>query len=190
MLTHLVPGRSDGWLVAGVQGANLLDLRTRSTIESGLPGTLVLLLAVEEEGGRIVAVRETQRTLELDLWEGTLQLREGDRVVTYFGLAAADSAWSSFQDLRLVQLRELRPGVRYRLHAELMVRPLGVEDRRRVSRWVSRREEGQRRELSLDLGGLLQHFVGRAARGDQEVNARLSSEPFRVEDLLEESSAP
>jgi hypothetical protein len=189
-IVELRSWRDGAWLVADVRAVAVLDERTRSTIESGLPGTLGLFVILEEEGVGTVAQRVVQRSLELDLWGGTALLREGEREHSFYGLAAADSAWSRFDSLKLVRWAELAPDRRYRVSVGLRVRPLGAEDRERVSRWVSRREDGGRRDVSLDVGGLLRHFMGRAAADDDRDAVRDRTEFFRLADLLRKSPDP
>lgn len=189
-IVEVRPWRQDQWLVVNVRATDLLDARTRSTVESGLPGSLGLDLFVEEEGVGVVAESAVQRSLELDLWEGTVQLRESSLTKILPSLAAADSAWSSFEALRLIPWDVLSAEGRYRIHVQLRVRPLGVDDRERVARWVSRSDDGNRRDVRLDVGKLLRHLVGGERSPTEAGVTRSQSAFFRPLDLLREAPEP
>lgn len=179
--------RVGDWLSVDLIGSDLLDPRTRSTIEAGLPGSCDLHLVLEREGQGVVAQRRLRRELELDLWEGRVWLRGDESERSFGSLAAADSAWSRFEGIRLRLWRDLTPGGRYRVLARLEVSPLGPDHRREVSRWVSRREDEDRHETSLDLGGLLRYFAGDA---DEDSRLVARTEYLRVEELPRAGEQP
>lgn len=154
------PARSGSWLVVDLRTADLLDDRTRSTVESGLPGTCLLQVELRDERGELTARRLVERSLEFDLWEDVVRMIEGTREQVFDSLAAADSSWSHFDGLHLAPWSRLSPNQKYHLRVRLDVVPLGAEERQRVSQWVSRSESGDRRELSIDVGGLVARFLG------------------------------
>jgi len=177
-LTDVHPWRADGCVVVDVRARDLLDPSTRSTVEAGLPGTLSLSLVLEQEDGEALAERVLQRDLELDIWEGGATLRDDEGSRGFASLAAADSAWANFDALRLAPLHSLSSSERYRVRVRIWVRPLGAEDRRRIARWVSRTESGDRRDVRLDVGQLLQHFVGEREDDTEQGAAQGSSAVF------------
>jgi hypothetical protein len=173
------PVRSGSWLVVDLRTVDLLDARTRSTVESGLPGTCLLQIELRDDRGAVTARRLVERSLEFDLWENVVRLIEGTQERVFATLAAADSSWSRFEALRLAPWSQLLPQRNYHLRVRLDVVPLGAEERQRVSQWVSRSERGDRRELSLDVGGLVARFLGGS---DAEADATVWRGPdFRLD---------
>lgn len=187
-IVELAPRRDGGWLSVDLRATDLLDARTRSTVESGLPGSCELRLVLEREGRGAVAHRSVRRQLELDLWEEVVWLRGEEVERSFSSLAAADSAWSRFRGLRLKAWSELVADARYRVVARLEVRPLGADERAEMSRWVSRREDQDRRETSFDLGGLLHHFVGGASGREEGLVRR--TDFFRPAEIRLREEAP
>ena len=169
-----IPRRESDWLVVDLRLHDLLDERTRSTVESGLPGSCLVEIELRDATGAARARRTLERSLEVDLWEDVVRLLEGENWRRFDSLAAADSAWSRWEGVRLARWHTLDPRRRYRLRVRILVEPLGAEERERVSRWVSRVERDDRRELSVDLGGLVQRFFGSA---DAASDAHLWSGP-------------
>ena len=153
---------------------DLLDQRTESTIDSGLPGTCVFGLHLES---RRSTLGETfvEQSLRLDLWENIYLLRRGIVEERFGSLAEADSAWSNLENIELVRQSVLVAERQYRLVVQVAVRPLAPEDRERMSRYVQKHSGSGSEELSLDLGAL---FAGMFGRGDKDQVARFESEWF------------
>ena len=148
-----VHGR-DGWLHADVRLRDVLDARTASTVDSGLSGVCAYEVRVIDPDGREVAWQAWALHLEHDLWEDRYLVRGREGEWTLPSLAAMDSLCSTIEDLRLVPLSRLDIDVEYRLTVKVEVQPLAAEDRDRLSRYVSRRDNRNREELDFDLGNL------------------------------------
>jgi len=173
--------RQEGWVRVEVRAGDLLDARTASTVDSGLPGTCVYSLRLVDPDERAVAERILELSLLLDLWENRYIL-DGPRGRHVFAtLAAADSAWSHIDAVDLCRGPELSPGLAYRLHVQIAVQPLAPEVRQQLSRYVSSHSSRNREELSLDLGALFGRILGGGSAGKDHV--RYTSPPFRAADL-------
>jgi len=165
------------WLVVDLQLAELLDARTLSTVESGLPGSCLLEVELREQNADAIVIRRLERSLELDLWEDVVRLIEDGREFVFNSIAEADSAWSAWPSVRLAQWASLAQDRTYQLRVAVHVQPLGSEERERVSRWVSESERNDRRDFSIDMGGLVRRFFG---SGDDEVDV-WRGRPFTLE---------
>jgi hypothetical protein len=150
----------DDWLVVDLQLADLLDDRTRSTVESGLPGSCLLEIELRDDRSDFRASRRLERSLEVDLWEDVVRVVEAGRALAYGSIAEADSAWSDWRSLRIARWSTLPGGRAWQLRIAVHVQPLGAEERERVSRWVSAGDRGDRRDVSIDVGGLMRRFFG------------------------------
>lgn len=181
------PHRDDGWLSVSVRTDRLLDARTRSTVESGLPGSARLLLELRDTSNEVAARRAIERVLEFDLWEGVARVRDGLDETIYPSIAAADSAWARFPAIRLVPFDRVDADEGYRVLIRIEVESFGNEERERVSRYVSESERGDRRELAFDLGGLVGRLVG---SGKDEGDAVWQSPVFRPADLERPDDTP
>lgn len=175
--------RQDGWVRLDLHARDLLDARTTSTVESGLPGTCVYDLRIEDRGGVVVAERLLQMSLRFDLWEGHYLLEGADGARSLPSLAAADSAWSRLAGEPVGRLDRLGPAIEYRLVARIVVRPLAPGDRERLSRYLSQHSGGGLEQVNLDLGAILSGIFGRRAPGERIVES--SSGWFRPGDLEE-----
>lgn len=180
------PRHDDGWLVVDVRTSELLDERTRSTVESGLPGSCVLLVELREGSDTVAATRAIERSLAFDLWENVVRLLEGKQERVFASMAAADSAWSRFDAVRLKPWNTLEIGATYRIQVRVHVQPLGAEERERVSQWVSQSSEGERREFAIDVGGLVKRFMGGSSSGSDA--SVWESDPFTLQSGEEQSS--
>jgi hypothetical protein len=168
-----------GTVRVDLRALELLDPRTASTIDSGLPGTCVFGLQIESRR-EIVVEQFIEQHLRLDLWENIYLLRRGIAEQRFSSLASADSAWSHLKDVELVRRSVLLPERQYRLVVQVAVRPLAAEDRERMSRYVKKHSGSGSEELSLDLGAL---FSGMFGRGNQEQVVRFETGWFRPSEL-------
>ncbi len=182
-ITDLRLFRSGGTLHAEVRSRDLLDERTRSTIESGLPGTCLYFFRVEDRAGRAVAEVYVERTLRFDLWENRFLLEGGDQPLSLTSAAEADSAFSHLADRVLGPLHRLPPGKEYRVVVQIAVRPLAPEDRRRLSRYVSRTSGGGGEEVALDLSVVFGRILGEKSKSRPSIQH--TGPYFRVDDLSE-----
>jgi hypothetical protein len=184
-ITDLRLFRTREWLRAEVRARGLLDKRTTLTIESGLPGTCLYLLRLEDRSGRLVAERFVQRSLRFDLWENRYLLESAEGTLALPTLAAADSAISHLEGCEVCPLSRLRPGDEYHLVLQIAVRPLAPEDRERLSHYVRRNSAGGREEVAVDLSAL---FFGRVMeeKGSSRQVLRQAGPFFRTTDLMEE----
>jgi hypothetical protein len=156
----------DQWLCASLRFEALIDLRTASTIDSGLSGVCAYELSVLGPEDRAVARRTWTLSLQHDLWEDRYVIvgPEGETEVP--GIAAMDSVCSHLESVPLTPLERLEPDARYELRVVVEVLPLASEDQDRLSRYISRRGGGAREELDLDLGSLFGRLFegGRSGR--------------------------
>ncbi len=180
-IVSLHPYRDTGWLRLDLRARNLLDDRTVSTIESGLPGTCVFHLRVENRDGEVVVERLVELSLRFDLWENHYVLDGEGESLTLPSLAAADSAWSTLHGQRLCALDRLAPQDEYRVLVRTAVQPLAPEDRERLSHYVSRNSGGGGEEVALDLGALISGIFGRHGSGERIVE--YAGRYFRRDDL-------
>lgn len=183
-VVEVEPYRADGWLYVDVHTADLLDPRTRSTVESGLPGHCRLRLELRDPRDEVAVRRVVERVLEFDLWEDVARVRQGSGARAFRSIDTADSAWSRFTGLRLLPWERVDADGRYRLLVQVRVEPFGPEERERVSAYVSESERGDRRELAFDLGGLVGRLVGRGG-GEEDGAPVWTSPPFRPATLPE-----
>jgi len=154
----------DGWLCADILLRDLIDLRTASTIDSGLSGVCAYEIAVLGPGVAPIGRRTWTVRLEHDLWEDVYVVDGPDGRRSLGSLAAMDSLCSRLDGVRLVALERLDPETEYRLEVTVEVLPLATEDQDRLSRYLSRRGGGTREEGDLDLGSLFGRlFKGGAA---------------------------
>ena len=107
-IRSLLPGATDGWLSFSLSARDLLDPRTTSTIESGLPGNCIYQVSLVDAEGDVLEHRFYNFTLRFDVWEELYRLDGpgGERV--FASLAAADSAWAHPVGLKLVPLSSLK----------------------------------------------------------------------------------
>ncbi|MFQ5601167.1 MAG: DUF4390 domain-containing protein [Candidatus Krumholzibacteriia bacterium] len=175
--------RKQGWLQLDLEAKNLLDAKTASTVESGLPGTCVYRIVLEDHDGDPIGQRSLKLSLRLDLWENHYVLQGPGGSTRFATLTAADSAWSDIRGVRLLPLDRLLPGEEYRLQVEVAVQPLAAEDRARISRYVRQNSGGDRKEFALDVGALFDRFLGDGGR--HRGQASFEGPVFRLEELEE-----
>ena len=173
-----------GWLAADIQLANLIDLRTASTIDSGLPGICAYEVSVIGPSAAVIGRRTWTLRLDHDLWEDRYLVTgpDGEREVA--GLAAMDSVCSRLDAVRLLPLARLDPDAEYRLTVSVEVLPLASVDSQHLSQYLTRRGGGAREELDLDLGALF----GRLFKGGRTGRTTVAhtGPVFRPRTLIEE----
>jgi hypothetical protein len=172
---------ANGWLYADIQLRDVLDMRTASTIDSGLSGVCAYEVTLLGPGDAALGRRTWTLRLEHDLWEDRYLVRSDEGTHDLPSLAAMDSLCSQIQDLRLLPLERLEPDTEYRLSLVMEVLPLAAEDQDRLSHYISRRGSDNREELDLDLGSLF----GRLFTGGRAGRTSLAYEgpPFRPRSL-------
>ncbi|NBC95834.1 MAG: hypothetical protein GVY27_05715, partial [Deinococcus-Thermus bacterium] len=89
-VVEVEPYRADGWLYVDVHTADLLDPRTRSTVESGLPGHCRLRLELRDPRDQVAVRRVVERVLEFDLWEDVARVRQASDARAFRSIDAAD----------------------------------------------------------------------------------------------------
>jgi hypothetical protein len=186
-VTDVTVHRHGPWLEVDLRAPTMLDERVASTVESGLPGTCVYRCAVEQESDGVVARQVLELQIRLDLWENQYVLEGPGRHDVFSSLAAADSACSNVKNLVMMRLDDLLPRQRYRVRVESAVLPLGLEDRERISHFVSESGRGDH-EFSLDVGAVL-HRLFTGAGGGSGAPAAIST-AFRPDELREREEKP
>lgn len=187
-IVDATPHLADGWIAVDVRARDLLDDRTRSTVESGLPGSCRLLVELRDASDRLAARRAVERVLEFDLWEGIARVRDGRGETVFGSIAAADSAWSRFLSIRIAPVSRLDATRPYRVFLRVEVESFGSEERARVSRYVSDTADGERREVAFDLGRLVGELVG-SDDEDDEVWRGPSFVPAELDSIATEPDA-
>ena len=173
---------SDGWLRCNVSAAELLDAKTLSTIESGLPSACLYEFRLRVDGGKQLLRMPLELSLRLEIWEDRYVVEGPGGSRSFASIDAADSAWAHPTGVRLLPTAQLPPGLALRLDVAVRVSPLGAAEKAWITDYVSQASRGQRNEFSLDLGGLLGRiFKGEA--GSAVVGTGWSSPPFHVEEL-------
>jgi len=177
------PERRDGWLRLAVHARDLLDDRTRSTVESGLPGTCVYRIVLVNDQGAISAQRLLSFALRFDVWEELYRLDGPGGEQVFSSLADADSAWANLENIAIARLNTLRETSQYRLQVFVAVRPIAPEDRLRVAEFVNQSSAGQSEEMHIDIGALVSRLVG-GRRPD--AGESFETGPFRPAELTED----
>ncbi|MFH1843037.1 MAG: hypothetical protein ABIF77_07490 [bacterium] len=175
--------RQAGQVRLELRAREILDRRTASTVDSGLPGTCVYHLQLLDEAEQVVVEFFLELTLQLDLWENRYLLDCPSGRHVFPSLAAADSAWSHLIGIDLCPEPRLAPDLGYRLQVQIAVQPLAPEVRKRLSRYVSSNSSRNREELALDLGAVFGRILG--GDGPDNDNVRFVSPWFRIGDLEE-----
>ncbi len=182
-VSELSVSRLEGRLCLDMQARELLDERTALTVDSGLPGTCLFHISLEDDQHTIAVDHYLEQSLRLDLWENRYILDGPTGRRDFPSLAAADSAWSRLDQHTICPLEQLQVDRRYRVVVQIAVQPLATADRERLSRYVSRHSGGNNEELALDLGALFTRLLGRKGGGDQIM--RHNGPYFAVRDLEE-----
>ncbi len=177
--------RRGGWLHVSLQARDVLDARTVSTVESGLPGSCMYRIQLEDRAGATVGERVVELSVRLDLWENQYVVRGPHGSSALATLAAADSALSHLDAVRLLPVEHLNASREYRVQVEVEVQPLGAHDQARISRYVSQNTRGPRQEFALNLSALFHRVFG--SRGGSESTGAPFYGPFFTPAELEES---
>jgi len=175
--------RQAGQVRLELRAREILDQRTASTVDSGLPGTCVYHLQLLNEAEQVIEEFVLELTLQLDLWENRYLLDSPSGRHVFPSLAAADSAWSHLVGIDICPTPRLTPGLGYRLQVQIAVQPLAPEVRARLSRYVSSNSSRNREELALDLGAVFGRILG--DDGSDSDHVRFASPWFRLGDLEE-----
>ncbi len=169
----------DGWLVAQIRLSGLIDQRTASTIDSGLPGICAYEVVLRGPDGGVRERLTWTVRLEHDIWEDRYLVRGPDGAREVASIAAMDSAAAHVADLRILPVAELRPEREYRLEVSVEVLPLGAEAEDRLTRYLSRRGGGSREELDVDLGSLFSRVFGGGGGGGGRTSIAWTGPGFR-----------
>ena len=173
--------RQAGGVRVDLTAENLLDERTALTVDSGLPGTCLMHLRLEDREASAIAEQFLEWTLRFDLWENVYRLEgpHGSRV--YPTMAAADSSWSRLRSHLVCPSDRLHADRDYRLVVRVAVEPLAPEDRERLGRYVRRNAGGAGEALAVDLGAAFSRLFGGGRAPESALDA--ATEYFRIGDL-------
>jgi len=178
----------DDTLRVSIRASQLLDERTELTIDSGLPGTCVYAIRLEDAAREPVVESYVERTLQLDLWENEYLLTDAGRLARFVEKADADSAWSRVDAHPLATVTALSSTEPYRVVVALAVEPLAAEARQRLSRYIRRNSGGATDEMVLDLGAVVSRVFGGGKANAADAPAVAIT--FRVADLRRDEDAP
>ena len=155
--------RNDSVLVCSVRSHGLPPPESRSTLESGLPSSLVIDLAVVATSGDEILGRRTEIRLEPDLWEGLFHVRTpfiDHRCESMDALTDRLRLLGPFPLATLVSLRTIE-AEDIRIRARVAVHALAPDEKRGLVS-LFRDEDGVgRRESSAGIGRLFRFFLGR-----------------------------
>lgn len=190
-LVLTAPRERDGYVYANLEMVEPLEARVRESLARGMPATLLVRAELwrrrngwfdRHESGTEVQVR-----IRYEAWSEQYRIERpgGDM----FRVATLDSAarllsrpWS----LPVGRVGRLRPGVRYYLVVEAVLKPLSVEDVQEVEGWLKGevRSQGEAgfgvvTELPRALFDAVRNFAG---FGDRRTRA--VSEEFELQDLF------
>ena len=193
-VTELLVFRTGESLCVEVRAHDLLDERTTWTIDSGLPGTCVYLLRLEDRSGRLVAQRYVERSLRYDLFKNLYLLESGGDSLALPTLAAADSlalptlaaadsAISRLVSCDLCPVSRLGFTEEYTLTLQIAVQSFAPDDRVDLSRYVGSNSAGDTEDDAVDLATLLGRSVPARERARQVIGR--TSPFFRAGDLRE-----
>jgi hypothetical protein len=182
-ITDLLLFRTRDSLRAEVRAQNLLNKRTTTTIESGLPGSCVYLLRLQDRSGRPVAERYVEWNLRYDMWLGGYLLEGAEDTLALPTLAAADSAISRLANYDLCPVSRLQSGEEYQLVLQIAVRPLASGDRKHLFRFASHGGDADDAGITFDLNRIFGHAL-EEEEGSRQIIGR-ASPFFRAGDLKE-----
>jgi hypothetical protein len=182
-VTELAVFRTGESVRAEVRARDLLDERTTQTIKSGLPGTCVYLLRLEDRSGHLVTERFVQRSLRFEVWDKRYVLESEEETLALPTLAAADSAFSRLSGCELCPLSLLRSTEEYQLILRIAVRPLAPEARENLSGYVSQNSADESAGLALDLSARFGRAMEEKGSSRQVIGH--ASPFFRAGDLRE-----
>ena len=175
--------RTQGWVRADIRGLDLLDPQTTSTIESGYPGTCAYYVFLEDLAGRMISEQYVLRSLSRVLWEISYVLVDPDGERTFPALAVADSAISHLPACAVCPVTRLRDAEEYRLVVVIDVRPVGPEDRRQFSNYLTHDTSDGDEDAPVNLGAMLTRIFGTPQESERVIR---HVGPFiRVADLPE-----
>ncbi len=169
----------DGWLVADIRLSGLIDQRTASTIDSGLPGICGYEVTLHGPGDQVRERLTWTLRLEHDIWEDRYLVRGPDGAREVASIAAMDSAAAHIADLQLIPVAELGPDRQYHLQLSVEVLPLGAEAEDRLTHYLSRRGGGSREEMDVDLGSLFSRVFGGGGGGGGRTSIAWTGPGFR-----------
>jgi hypothetical protein len=180
----LAPARADSLLVCTVSTRGLPDPRSRETLESGLPSSLVVAFSLIDGEGEERDGSRSEIQIEPDLWEEIVVIRSplADRRVGSMDEVAA--ALGALGPLPVVALDRVPASTPLRLRVRVAVHPLARSERERVHALFSGDGDASgsnRREVSVGLGSLVSYFLGEGP--DEDWVAEATSPPFTREAL-------
>ncbi len=183
--------RSEESLVCDIDLSGLFTPPIESTLRSGLPVVVDIVLVMIPAGGREQG-RLLRSELSYDVWEDLYILRRGESETIFSDFPALRRAAERYRGLALGEQGPPGGATEWRLRLSVSVTPLGGRERRRMARWlaetVSDPDDPASRELLLDLGGLIGSFFG----GGDETGwgEERSFGPFKLENLPQAKEEP
>jgi hypothetical protein len=185
----VVPGRSDGLLVAHLATAGLPGDRLLQSMRSGLVSAVELELALLDDNQQVLGGNRIWLQLGFDLWEEIFAVQIEDSAQRFRDLSDLQDHLASLQDLPVFPADRLQPDARYRIRVGLRLHAIAPAQRERVEDALAGdrrpRSDGQdRQEASVSLGRLIRLFYKggeRPADQQETLSVWFSREELRDE---------
>lgn len=185
----VVPGRSDGLLVAHVATAGLPGDRLLQSMRSGLVSALELELALLDEDQQVLGGNRIWLQLGFDLWEEVFAVEIEGGTRRFRDLGDLQDHLARLQDLPVFPANRLVPDARYRIRVGLRLHAVAPAERERVEDAIAgdrrpRRDGQDRQEASVSLGRLIRLFYkggDRPADQQEALSAWFGREELRDE---------
>ena len=183
-IVAIEPMLIDSTLRCVVRTTGLPDGPTRETLDSGLPASLTLSLALLDASGRERSLTQSEVRMEPDPWERTFLLRQPQAQQRVSDMDALAAALQRLGPIAVASVRMLDSRTPMRIRVRLSVHPLAPAEADRAHALFAgdlTSNGGDRREVSAGMGSLLRFFLGRAPASDWDAQA--TSAPFTARAL-------
>jgi hypothetical protein len=188
------PGRSGDLLTCQVHAANLPGPRILSSLRSGLPSGIELVLELLDAEEHSIAGNRVSFRIAFDLWEEVFRV-EGLGEEQRFADEDAFAAYlASPPRLPVAPVKLLEPDERFRIRVDLLLHPVAPEETDRLGEWVGggageadggATGSSDGREVLVDLGQVIRFFY-RGSRRSRTLGTEGLSHWFTLADLKNE----
>lgn len=188
------PGRSGNLLTCQMHAAHLPGPRILSSLRSGLPSGIELVLELLDAEEHRVAGNCISLRIAFDLWEEVFRIQGLGEERRFADEDAFAAYLSSPPRLPVAPLKLLEPGERFRIRIDLLLHPVAREETDRLGEWmagdVGEADGGATgssdgREVFVDLGQVIRFFY-KGSRRSSAQQAEGLSPWFTLADLRDE----
>lgn len=186
------PLRVGELLACRVATANLPGETLATSMQSGLPSAVEIVLDVLDTKDRVVAGNRVTFRLAFDLWEETFRVEGAGEERDFTTRGELETYLAAPPRLPVAPISGLAPDARVRLRVGVLLHALAPRESDRLASWVSgeasadsrpnpvANEDG--REVVVSLGKIIRYFFDEA-RGEEAVSAVATSGWFTPKDL-------